>query len=1066
MKKKFLSAILLGAFMVASTVTFESCKDYDDDIDNLQGQIDKIATSLTDLQAKVGSFVKSVTYDSSTGVLTVVDSNNSSVTYTIAKNLPTYSITVSADGTVSLLKDNTVVSSGKITFPTPEPVASFDPSKLTVDANTGKVLYNGKETAVVIPSEGVISIKDYKDANGSVVGYTIMYKNQSVSFGLNDMLTLKSLVFQSDLFVNGIEAIEYPYMAYKYLKPKTNATVTYTDDQSLRCTIITDSKEWNYEDDKSAEYDPIEYINYHMNPSSAKVVKENLSFIARDVEAISRASVANPTVEDLKAPKDGVIPVGVKALGSKIATATLEGTPSSNDNKANIMALQAIVKSGDKDTTITSDYAMLYASIVVPHSLGYTDPAVVALNCTVPTNPDALFKTVQDAIGNAPTLQVPYNGSLDLKEQLNLHYNSNSKTSKGGHRIWAYGDESKYGLKYDYSLIQYKTGTNATSDSKYAILEDGVVLPRIVNASGETISQQGISSVGKRPLVRVRILDSQNRVVVYGFIKLEIVKQVGTITTAEFNFNNKPFGCNALDLGLTWSQISYQLLEKAAVQSKAEFDALYMFDVDATGNANQFVLNTSTGKYAPATTAQIYGDVTENPNPTGTTNSVLTWNIPVDEQQKIYEKTNHSVTIYVRYVSKQGTTANAPIYMPLTVTIEKPQGSLVNKLTNYWYNNLASTILNVHYPFDGGNTSSFVVDLDQVWESNTPNFNAPTTGFPSYTATAFATEAANSPSGGYKYYFAASQDTKPFKYNGVTYTLVVDNAKAQALWDINTYEVTLQNALAHALKSNADVYNNTNLFAKDNNNNLTLIASINQSNGNITYADNPVAKALLNLYNSVECRRTESEITMANVAFANIGICAYTSCGIAFALNNSEYPACFLRPINPKGNNSGEFVDAQANGSTVDIAKVFDFTDWRRIKFVEGTNYTHCWLYAFYGVNKVTVDLAKVTTDLSGGNIASTLLSSKTSLIKLTQLNAAGNVTATGTTFDLAAYNNAAAGTLATYNAIVTAMGKIKYENNGNNVQTFNLRIPVVFSYTWGNINTYADVVVKGTLGN
>mgnify|MGYP006924819626 CR=1 FL=1 len=44
MNKKFLSAILFGALMVSSTGTFVSCKDYDDDIDNLQGQIDKLAT--------------------------------------------------------------------------------------------------------------------------------------------------------------------------------------------------------------------------------------------------------------------------------------------------------------------------------------------------------------------------------------------------------------------------------------------------------------------------------------------------------------------------------------------------------------------------------------------------------------------------------------------------------------------------------------------------------------------------------------------------------------------------------------------------------------------------------------------------------------------------------------------------------------------------------------------------------------------------------------------------------------------------------------------------------------
>ena len=34
MNKKFLSAILFGALTAASTSTFVSCKDYDDDIDS------------------------------------------------------------------------------------------------------------------------------------------------------------------------------------------------------------------------------------------------------------------------------------------------------------------------------------------------------------------------------------------------------------------------------------------------------------------------------------------------------------------------------------------------------------------------------------------------------------------------------------------------------------------------------------------------------------------------------------------------------------------------------------------------------------------------------------------------------------------------------------------------------------------------------------------------------------------------------------------------------------------------------------------------------------------------
>ena len=52
MNKKYLSVILFGALMLGSTGTFTSCKDYDDDINNLQEQIDKLATK-EDMEAKL-----------------------------------------------------------------------------------------------------------------------------------------------------------------------------------------------------------------------------------------------------------------------------------------------------------------------------------------------------------------------------------------------------------------------------------------------------------------------------------------------------------------------------------------------------------------------------------------------------------------------------------------------------------------------------------------------------------------------------------------------------------------------------------------------------------------------------------------------------------------------------------------------------------------------------------------------------------------------------------------------------------------------------------------------------
>ena len=61
MKRKYLSALLMGVLTLTSVSTFTSCKDYDDDISNLQGQIDKLATAdqlsqkVAELQALISS---------------------------------------------------------------------------------------------------------------------------------------------------------------------------------------------------------------------------------------------------------------------------------------------------------------------------------------------------------------------------------------------------------------------------------------------------------------------------------------------------------------------------------------------------------------------------------------------------------------------------------------------------------------------------------------------------------------------------------------------------------------------------------------------------------------------------------------------------------------------------------------------------------------------------------------------------------------------------------------------------------------------------------------------------
>jgi len=55
MNKKFIHVLLSTSLIVGSAASFTACKDYDDDINDLQGQINSIRTSLESLQEKIAS---------------------------------------------------------------------------------------------------------------------------------------------------------------------------------------------------------------------------------------------------------------------------------------------------------------------------------------------------------------------------------------------------------------------------------------------------------------------------------------------------------------------------------------------------------------------------------------------------------------------------------------------------------------------------------------------------------------------------------------------------------------------------------------------------------------------------------------------------------------------------------------------------------------------------------------------------------------------------------------------------------------------------------------------------
>ena len=136
--------------MVTSTGTFVSCKDYDDDIDEINGKIDKIETTLSELESKIGDKgVSSVTFDEKTGVLTVVDGTGSH-TYTIKTTAP------SVEKTVVTVDGKNLKVDGKVIGQLGD----------TVEVKDNELYVNGKATGIKVGKYAILE----NDADGM---YTI-----------------------------------------------------------------------------------------------------------------------------------------------------------------------------------------------------------------------------------------------------------------------------------------------------------------------------------------------------------------------------------------------------------------------------------------------------------------------------------------------------------------------------------------------------------------------------------------------------------------------------------------------------------------------------------------------------------------------------------------------------------------------------------------------------------------------------------------------------------------------------------------------------------------------------
>ena len=689
-------------------------------------------------------------------------------------------------------------------------------------------------------------------------------------------------------------------------------------------------------------------------------------------------------------------------------------------------------------------------------------------------------------------------------------------------------EQNPYGLVWKFDAIDYTAGTNATSETQHCTLAGSVLTPCGVT-NGVANGTPNVTSVGRRPLVRVTV-SVDDAVILVGFIKLEITREVPSIVadetafTVQFGYEKKQADTEVpATPAQTWAQFVDNVLEVTDL-SKEEFYSMYKLQV-ANGAAVQYYKNETFKAFEGKTynnagaiaTHDAYGVITEVADAAqGTTTNVLKWTIDAATQQRIFEaNADHTVTVYVRYVKA---TDSAPstnldgVFVPLKVTVTKPQGKVTKKISEYWFNGEKNAMLNVLKPTDGQNTKTWESDINDVWQGNKPNFNAPTS--PDKTIAVAQTEGWEYIDE-YKYYFAPEQPkygnyelvagpetlSETQEYNATQLaTLKAGLAVAYIHADYNYFEVNKSkgNAVAvtneslptveykYALDYTKGVYTNDALYAvkKVANSNpakytLERIATINQTTSVVTYLNTSnVAKELLNMYASVP--RSEAKLSVNIAVAANLG---WNQDKVAFSLTENETNAYnFLRPINITDSKEGKFVDGTANNnSNVNLIDLFDLTDWRDVKIDEitskttaaGTEYyaKNAWLFAFYNINKAVIDLNNVMCDLNQADGTFVKMSTITTKIDLSVVSEKNTVSMDGRvatvefTYD-SSFNKEANSTYAAYEEFAKCFGKIVYKNNGNAISGFNIKVPVTFHYDWGKITVDAVIPVEKTMGN
>ena len=378
--------------------------------------------------------------------------------------------------------------------------------------------------------------------------------------GLNDNINtltvfveklLNSIALVPDLYVGGIESIEFRTLYYTPVVPGTSG------EASLNGADVV-----NVDNGYTT-------ATYRLNPSSVSIENidsANIDFVAATAEV--RAVLANSPVKfnGVESFKNGLMTVRLK----KTTTESFD----LGANKTYIVALKVPRFNKDNSTTdIYSENSRLVQTNFRPRI------AKLAWNANDEqhhyADSSAVWESEIDK-GQLVTTEVYYDETKDLSELVTGCYLNDA----GKHTQITKDELKKYGVAFRFAIPTktYNTAApNETDQQQFAtVTPQGVISSKLPD--GVT---NNMACVGKEPIVRIMLCDTvNNKLMDERYMKIKWTQKMLDDVELDSKADNFVLGCDDVKAELTWEWLITKVYAKVQAQGldQATFEKIYPAD--------------------------------------------------------------------------------------------------------------------------------------------------------------------------------------------------------------------------------------------------------------------------------------------------------------------------------------------------------------------------------------------------------------------------------------------------------------------------------------------------------